>query len=187
MMNEAEQAVFDAIYGRRSVRSYVEGKPVEPEKILNLLKAAMAAPSACNIQPWDFIVVTEPERLDAIRASIAQFGSYNAPLAIVVCSYPGYIPWEGDDGVVDCSAATENMLIAAKAMGLGSVWIGGFDSNALRQILEIPATAVPKAMVYFGYPVEQPEPRTKYLEEAVHWQKYDAARPHPTRPGNILA
>lgn len=185
-MTEYEEHVFQALYARRSVRAYVEDKAVEPDKIRKLLHAAMAAPSACNIQPWEFIVVTEKARTDAIKASIRQWGDYNAPLVIVVCGYPDLIPWEGDHGVIDCSAAMENMLIAATAMGLGSVWIGGFDPDAIRELLNIPDRVVPVAMAYFGYPAESHEPRTQYLEEAVYWEAYDPERPHRRRPGSIL-
>lgn len=185
-MSLYEEHVFDAIFGRRSIRSYIEDQPVEPEKIRKLLEAAMAAPSACNLQPWAFIVVTEEERVGAIKDSIPRWADYNAPLIIVVCGYPDLIPWDGDDGVKDCSAAIENMLIAATAMGLGSVWIGGFDRSAIRELLDIPESVVPLGVVYFGYPAEQPEPRTKYLEEAVYWETYDPERGHGPRPGHIV-
>ena len=185
-MDPFEQHVFDAIYARRSIRAYQEGREVEQEKIMNLLKAAMAAPSACNIQPWEFVVVTDKETTSSIKQSIPQFGNYNAPLIIVVCSYAKYIPWENDEGLVDCSAAIENMLIAATAMQLGSVWIGGFDRAAIRSILDIPEHVVPAGVIYFGYPAEHPEPRTKYVEEAVYWQKYDPEREHEHRPGSLI-
>ena len=185
-MNLYEEHVFDAIFARRSVRSYIEDQQVEPEKIRKLLEAAMAAPSACNLQPWEFIVVTETERVEAIKASIRRWGDYNAPLIIVVCARPDLIPWEGDYGALDCAAAIENMLIAATAMGLGSVWIGGFDPSAIRELLNIPETVVPVGVVYFGYPAEEPGPRTKYLEAAVHWQEYDPERDRGPRPGHII-
>jgi nitroreductase len=186
-MNLFEEHVFSAIYGRRSIRAYVEGRTVEPEKIEKLLRAAMAAPSACNIQPWEFIVVTDKEKIAQIKQSIARWADYNTPLIIVVCSYTKYIPWEGDGGIVDCAAAIEYMLIAAAALELGSVWIGGFDPPAIRRLLEIPEHVLPAGVVYLGYPAEVKEPRTKYLEEAVYWQRYDPEREHPPRPGNILA
>jgi nitroreductase len=185
-LDQCEEHVFDAICGRRSIRTYIEGKEVEPEKIKRLLEAAMAAPSACNLQPWDFVVVTEKERVSAIKQSIERWGDYNAPLIIVVCGYPDLIPWDGDDGALDCAAAIENMHIAATAMGLGSVWIGGFDRAVIRELLNIPESVIPIGVVYFGYPAERPEPRTKYLEEAVHWQEYDPKREHPPRPGHII-
>ena len=71
-------------------------------------------------------------------------------------------------------------------MGLGSVWIGGFDPNAIRKLLDIPASVVPVGIVYFGYAAEQKEPRTQYLEEAVHWQKYDPEREHRPRSGSLV-
>ncbi len=185
-MNQYEKHVFDAIYGRRSVRNYVEGKEIERGKIVKLLKAGMAAPSACNIQPWEFIVVTDGDTVRRIRQSIERFGDYNAPMVMVVCSYPDFIPWEGDNGATDCSVAIENMLIAATAMDLGTVWIGGFDPGSIRQILDIPENVFPVGLFYVGYPAEQPEPRTQYLEEAVYWQKYDPEREHQPRPGNLL-
>jgi nitroreductase len=185
-MNEYEQHVFDAIYGRRSIRTYQEDKEVEHEKIVRLLKAGMAAPSACNIQPWEFIVVTDKAVTDLVKDSIPQFGNYNAPVVIVVCGYSEFIPWEGDPGTADCCAAIENMLVAATAMGLGSVWIGGFDAPSLRRLLDIPESVAPIGVVYFGYPAEEKEPRTQYLEEAVYWQRYDPERKHRPRPGNLI-
>ena len=186
LVSQVEQHVFDAIFGRRSVRAYLEGRDVEPAKIRRLLEAAMAAPSACNLQPWEFIVVTDPERVRAIKDSIARWGDYNAPLIIVVCGDPDRIPWDGDHGVLDCAAAIENMLIAAPALGLGGVWIGGFDRQAIRNLLEIPEPVVPVGVVYVGYPAEAHAPRTKYLDEAVHWQVYDAERERHPRPGRIV-
>jgi len=186
-MTQHEEHVFDAIYARRSIRAYAEDKEVEREKIVKLLKAAMAAPSACNLQPWEFVVVTEKEKVAAIKESIPRWGDYNAPVVIVVCGVPNLIPWEGDDGVRDVSAAIENMLIAATAMGLGTVWIGGFVSSSLRGILNIPETSVPLGVVYLGYPAQRPQPRTRYLEQAVHWEGYDAERTPQRRPGSILA
>ena len=184
-MTEREKHVFENIYARRSVRSFVDGKQVEKEKIVKLLEVAMAAPSACNIQPWEFIIVTKPEMLDAVKAVISQ-GNYNAPLIIVVCGYPGFIPWDNDVGTVDCAAATENMLLAAVAMDLGSVWIGSYDADALKRVLSIPEGVTPVGVVYFGYPAENPEPRTQYAEQAVYWEKYDANREHTKRLGSIV-
>lgn len=185
-MNQ-QNIVLDALYARRSVRSYVEGRRVEEEKIRQLLQAAMAAPSACNIQPWEFIVVSDDAKLQAMKDSIEKYAQYNAPLAIVVCGNPRWIPWEGDFGLIDCSAAMENMLIAANALGLGSVWIGGFRKDALRRILDIPEDVHPAAVAYFGYPAQaMPEPRTQYQEDAVHWQGYERGRAYPKRPGCIV-
>ena len=171
-----EAHVFQALYDRRSIRAYQESQPVEQDKLIQLLKAAMAAPSACNIQPWAFVVVSEPDGMARLRAAIGENGDYNAPAAFVVCGHPALIPWDGDEGLADCSAAIENMLTAATAMGLGTVWIGGFDRAVIRQLLGIPEDAAPLGIVYVGYPAESHAPRTQYLEEAVHWQVYDPTR-----------
>jgi nitroreductase len=184
-MDLYEQHVFDALFGRRSIRAYLD-RPVQHAKIVKLLQAAMAAPSACNIQPWEFVVVTDPERVRSIKQALADNGNYNAPLVIVVCGYADFIPWEGDHGTVDCCAAIENMLIAATALGLGSVWIGGFDPASIRALLDIPEEVFPVGIAYFGYAAEHKEPRTQYLEEAVYWQTYDPTRERRPRPGNLI-
>ena len=185
-MNKYEEIVFKAIYERRSTRNYIEGKPVEKEKITKLLKAAMAAPSACNIQPWEFIVVSEEKAVSAIKESIEKYGKWNAPLIIVVCGYKEFIPWEGDTWMLDCAAAIQNMLLASVALELGSVWVGGSDPKKIRKILDIPENVHPMGLVYFGYPNEEKPARTQYREQAVHWEKYDRNREHPPVPGNIF-
>lgn len=185
-MKKYEEMVFKALYERRSTRSFIEDRPVEKEKIIKLLQAAMAAPSACNIQPWEFIVVREKETIQRIKDSIEKYGNYNAPLMIVVCGYTEFIPWEGHHWIMDCSAAIENMLLAAVPLGLGSVWIGGSDAGAIRNILDIPEDVNPMGIVYFGYPARQQEPRTQYRQQAIHWDKYDKEREHRPVPGNIF-
>lgn len=180
--NQIEKNVFDAMYNRRSIRSYVEGKEVEHEKIIKLLKAGMAAPSACNLQPWEFIIITGKEALIEFKSCLGG-GKYNAPLAFVVCGNTSYIPWEGDTGTIDCSAAIENMMLAATVMGLGSVWIGDYDATKVCQLLDIPSHVVPISVVLFGYPAEQKAPRTQYNEAAIFWHKYDPNREHKPRGG----
>jgi len=184
-VNDKEKFVFESINERRSIRRYIDGKLVEQDKIIRLLEAAMAAPSACNIQPWEFIIVTKYNRINELKSAIFQ-GDYNTPLAIVVCGNPKFIPWENDIGVIDCAAAIENMLLAADSMGLGSVWIGGFNKDAVRSILSIPDDVHPVSVVYFGYPAEKPEPRKHYCKDAVHWEKYDTDRVQVKRPGCLV-
>ncbi len=180
------QSLLDVIYRRRSVRRYVEGKPVEREKIKVLLEAAMAAPSACNLQPWEFIVVDEPEAVAQLKQCIDKGNGryYNAPAAILVCGNTSYIPWESD-GAMDCSAAIENMLLAVTAMGLGAVWIGAIDSDAARAGFDIPENVAVISAVLLGYPAEEKQPRTQYTEEAIYWQKYDPQREHPSRTTDL--
>ena len=169
--------IIDTIMSRRSIRQFTP-EPVDPETLMLLLKAAMAAPTACNSQPWEFIVVTEPDRLGCIREKFL-FARYNAPAAIVVCANVGIAHNSAarDHWVMDCSAATENILIAAAGMGLGAVWIGVYPYQSrikiLAELLGIPEAVTPLSMVYVGHPAELKEPRTQYDEHRVYWQCYE--------------
>lgn len=173
---------IDAIYQRRSIRRYTQ-TPVEQEKIEALLKAAMAAPTAANCQPWEFIVVNDADKLAQIRESLI-FARYIAPAAIVVCGNMK-LAFKGQEQafwVQDCSAATENILLAATSMGLGSVWIGIYPGEskvkAVKSIFNIPAHVTPLCLVYLGYPAEQKRARTRYNQKRVYWQAYDPKRKH---------
>ena len=176
----SSQTVMEAILARRSIRNYIENKPVEREKIRVLLQAAMAAPSACNLQPWEFVVVDDPAELKELKAHI-HGGQNNAPMAMVVCARTAYVPWEGNGWQIDCAAAIENMMLAAVEMGLGSLWIGDFNRRSVCEYLYIPEGVAPVSVVYFGYPAETKRPVTRYKEEAVYWGKYDPDRPHAQR------
>ena len=168
--------ILETIFSRRSIRLYT-GQPVEPEKLLQLLQAAMAAPNACNSQPWEFVVVTEPEVMDQLRSRLYS-GHYNAPAAIVVC---GNLQIANNSAakyywVQDCSAATENILIAAAGLGLGTVWIGVYPLPSVikpvSEVLNIPENVIPLCVIYVGYPAVNPPARTQYDERRVYWQKY---------------
>jgi nitroreductase len=169
-------AILDAIFKRRSIRKYT-GQSVEPEKLDLLLKAAMAAPSAMNCKPWEFVVVTDPEKLAQFRKRLI-FGDRNAPAAIVVCGNPALStnPAARLFWVQDCSAATENILVAAVGLGLGTVWVGVHPVSkfvkTVRAILSIPKTVTPLCLIYIGYPVEEKPARTQYDEKRVHREAY---------------
>ena len=121
-------AVLENIHSRKSVRQYTS-EPVSEEAVEKMLRAGMAAPTAVNFQPWRFVVVTERERLDAM-AEVLPYAKMlkQAPLAIVVC---GETVWMGGNEnpywQQDCAAATQNILLAAEALGLGAVWTGGLS------------------------------------------------------------
>jgi len=179
--------ILETIFKRRSVRQFAP-RAVEPETIHSLLEAAMAAPNACNSQPWEFIVVTDGEILEKLRSKLLS-GRYNAPCAIVVCGNQSIANnsvarffW-----VQDCSAAMENLLLAAAGMGLGAVWIGVHPMPALvtavRTILNMPEAVTPLGIALVGYPAEGavPRPRTQYDEHRVHWQIYEARKHHPKK------
>ena len=168
---------LDFIFRRRSVRKFEE-RPVEQEKLVQLLEAGMAAPSANNGQPWEFVVVTDTDLLEKVR-KIAPYGNYNCAASIVVCgSIEKSTKPESSKSywIQDCTAAVENILIAAPALDLGTVWIGTYPREArvkgLQDLLGIPETVTPLAMVYVGYPKETPTPRTQYKEDRVHWNGY---------------
>jgi nitroreductase len=168
--------IMTHILSRRSIRKYTN-EPVSQEDILRLLQAAMAAPSATNRKPWEFVVVTEPEVLESLRR-VLPFGRYNAPAAIIVCGNMGRaLPWPARDfWIQDCSAATENILLAATGLGLGAVWVGvhpiGLLVKAVSRVLSLPKGVIPLGVVYVGHPAEAKAPRTQYDDKRVHWQKY---------------
>jgi nitroreductase len=166
---------LEAILTRRSVRKY-DSRPVADELVTELLRAAMAAPSAGNQQPWHFIVVRDRALLDGI-ADFHPYGAMTrqAALAIVVCAdlrleqRPGF--W-----VQDCSAATQNLLLAAHARGLGAVWLGVHPRpervEATRALFSLPEHVVPLAIVPLGYPAETPSPTDRYDPRRVHLDRW---------------
>ncbi len=175
--------IIDIILRRRSIRQFTN-QPVNQETLIFLLKAGMSAPTACNSQPWEFVVVTEQERLEHIRAKFL-FARYNAPAAIVVCGNVGIANNSAarEHWVQDCSAATENILIAATGMGLGAVWIGVYPYPSkikpLSEVLGIPENVTPLSMVYVGHPAETKASRTHYDEHKVYWQCYEPRKRKP--------
>lgn len=168
--------IIDTIYERRSIRKYQE-KMVEKEKLEILLKAAMAAPSAMNMKPWEFVVTTNPEIIQEIQSSL-MFGKYNAPAAIVVCGNTSFFKktLASKFWVQDCSAATENILLAAVSLGLGTVWLGVHPihnfKKRISEILSLPNNVEPLNVIYVGYPAEEKPPRTQYDPDRVHWENY---------------
>jgi len=172
-----EPQVIALLKARRSVRQFTD-ESVPPATLRLLLEAAMAAPSAAASDPWEFVVVTEPERLAALRKRLL-FGRYEAPAAVVVCGNTAVAHnsaarhyW-----LQDCSAAMENLLIAASGLGLGAVWIGLYPHEAaqaaVRQVLTISEGVVPMGLAYVGHAVETPSPRTRYDAHRVYWEQYE--------------
>ncbi len=167
---------LDSIFRRRSIRKYTD-QPVEPETLELLLKAAMAAPSAMNCKPWEFVIITDPEKLAQFRGRLI-FGNRNAPAAILVCGNPSLSinPAARLFWVQDCSLASENILIAAAGLGLGTVWVGVHPVaefvRIVREIVGLPKHITPLGLLYVGYPAEAKASRTQFDETRVHWQKY---------------
>jgi len=167
-----EDNVLSTIKKRRSIRKYTD-QAVTDEEIRQLLEAAMAAPSANNIQPWEFVVVKDPD----LKRELAQTHSWSdmaadAAVVFVVCGNER----ASRHWIEDASAATENLLLAATALGLGAVWVGVYpDSNReahVRQALGIPREMRVLCLVPVGHPAESKPPRTKYTESKVHYERW---------------
>jgi nitroreductase len=166
---------IDLILKRRSIRKY-EDKEVADDLIKCLLQAAMSAPSAVNQQPWHFFVIKNRGILNELAEIHSGFHNLRgSPLAILVCGEPGAAKlefyWEQD-----CSAASQNILPAAAALGLGAVWQGinprgGSDSDEIRRIVKLPENLKPFSLISIGYPAEFPKPSDRFNEARVHYVK----------------
>ena len=171
------QAAIENIMTRTSIRQYKD-QPVEQEKIDIMLKAAMAAPTAVNLQPWHFIVITDKQTIGLLSGKQPT----NAPLLIAMCgdtdktSTPDGKMKLPDFWVEDVSAATENLLLAAHALGLGAVWTGVYPAMErvaeVANVLNCPNNIVPVAVVRVGYPDESPAPKDKFKEENISYNKF---------------
>ena len=170
-------AVLENIHSRKSVRQYTE-EPVSAEQIETLLRAAMAAPTAVNFQPWRFVVVSEREELDAMAEALPYAKMLKqAPLAIIVC---GETTWfEGRENTYwqqDCSAATQNILLAAEALGLGAVWTGVYPNmelaRPLAEFLGLPGTVQPLCCIPIGHHDGTTQPKDKWKPENIHYEKW---------------
>ena len=175
--NNAADAVFENIFNRKSVRQFTS-EPVSNADIEAMLKAAMAAPTAVNYQPWRFVVVTERAKLDAM-ADILPYAKMlkQAPLAIVVC---GETTWMGGNEnpywEQDCSAATQNILLAAEALGLGAVWTGVFPNpelaDPLSEFLGLPENVQPLCAIPIGHHDGTTQPKDKWKPENIHYERW---------------
>ena len=166
---------MEAILSRRSIRKYTD-KKVSDEFVKELLEAAMSSPSAGNEQPWHFVAITDHKILDEIPRIHPYSGMLKeAPLAILICGDESLQKYEGY-WVQDCSAATENILIAANAIGLGGVWLGVYPIEdrvaGIRKLLGMPEKVIPFALLSIGYPAEQKPLADRYDESRVHHDKW---------------
>jgi len=175
MLQREEGSRMDIILKRRSIRRYT-GDPVSEQTIREVLEAAMCAPSAGNEQPWHFIVIRDRKILGQIPAIHPHaYMVPEAPIAVLVC---GDLRLDLHDGfwIQDCSAATENILIAVQAKGLGAVWLGVYPREdrvaGLRKLLEIPNHVIPFALVPIGHPAECRPSENRYNPSRVHFDKW---------------
>ena len=169
----------DMIFKRTSVRSYSD-KSISSEQIEKLMQAAMAAPSGCNAQPWEFLVIQNKGTMNKIM-EIHPFSSMlkEAPLVIMVCAdkekFPSKVPnvelWPQD-----CSAATQNIMLEAADMGIGSVWLGVHPREELQKplakLFELPQNIIPFSLISLGYPKGDVTPKNKFDKNKVHFEKW---------------
>ena len=171
--------IVEAIKGRRSIRAF-KNKKVAQETVEKLLDAARWAPSAGNIQPWEFIIVQKPEIKRAlVEAALDQTFIEEAPVVIVVCanesrSSQGYgIRGKTLYCIQDTAAAIQNLHLTAYSLGLGTCWIGAFREEKAREILKIPEGVRPLAIVPVGYPAETPPPRNRRpISQMFHYETF---------------
>jgi len=164
---------LELIKGRRSIRRY-RPEPVERDKVIYCLEAARWAPSAGNRQPWEFIVVTEPETRKRL-AEVHRWGRHmaEAPVVVVALADPSRDPsyWQQDLG-----AAIQNLMLAAYSQGLGTCWIGVSGNpeyeEKFREILGVPSHLRVVTAITLGYPAEAPSKDRRPLDEIVHWERY---------------
>jgi nitroreductase len=181
-MNSTPDEKIQFLFGRRSIRAYAPGDVTEAE-VTQMLQAAMAAPSAVAKDPWRFVVIRKRETLSAIAAALPN-GSMmaTAPVGVVVC---GDLEAAHDRQLSyllqDCSAAIENLLLAAHALGLGACWLGVHPREdrvaKLKALLELPSSVIPVAGIAIGRPGEIKEPRTRFNPALVHREKWGAKLP----------
>ena len=179
--DQGGNAALDNIFNRKSVRSYTE-QALSAEQIETLLRAAMSAPSGMNLQPWRFVVVTDAK----VRSELGGL-SAKAPAVFVVCGetmMKGRPSEEGAEAPLipngnwnaDCAAATENLLLAAEAIGLGAVWTACYPyeerMNQVRTVLGLPDSVTPYCVVPVGYPAGDDQPKDKWKPENIHYDKW---------------
>jgi len=171
-MATMEKGLLEIIRSRRSIRSY-ESKEVPREVLERLVEAARWAPSGSNLQPWQFVIVTDEER----RREVGRWARFlfvkshhvsEAPAVIVICGNP-----RSPFYLVDCALAGANILMEATALGLGTCWIGAFNEERIKEVLGIPPNLRVVALITVGYPAENPSPPPRIpLEEVLHWEGY---------------
>jgi nitroreductase len=176
-MTEKAKVILDNILSRKSVRHFT-GAEVTRDQLELLLKAGMAAPSANNRQPWAFVAITERRIMDRLAEGLpyakmlAQAGG-----AIAVCGDMNKIdPAKKEYWVQDCSAASQNILLAAGACGLGAVWTALYPYkerySLVQEAVSLPDHVIPLCIIPIGHPTGEDQPKEKFIRENIHWNKW---------------
>ncbi|MBO4566492.1 MAG: nitroreductase family protein [Bacteroidales bacterium] len=170
-----KQTVLDNILSRKSVRSYTD-QPISSEQVETMLRAAMAAPSGRNIQPWRFVVVTGQAAKEKMAVGFNKMIA-EAPVVIAVCGKTTKKTGEANlNWTADCAAATENLLLAAEALGLGAVWTACYPyeerMNPAIEALGLPDDVKPYSIIPVGYPAGNEMPKDKWKPENIHYERW---------------
>lgn len=176
--NKAD-VVMANILSRKSVRSYTD-EAVSRQQLDTLVRAAMAAPTGKDMRPWKFVVIDDKNVMKQLAAQLPKAKMLTeAQAAILVC---GDLSIKDKDGksstnwAFDCSAASENLLLQAEAMGLGAVWTGVYPyderMDAIKKVVELPDSIVPFSLIPIGHPKGDPQPKDKYDKDNIHYNKY---------------
>ena len=172
---QEQQSALDNIFARKSVRSYTD-EPVSPEQVETILKAAMAAPSGMNMQPWRFVVVTDQKVKDKLAVGFNKMIA-KAPVVIIVCGKTtNKLGAPNKNWTADCAASTENLLLAVEALGLGAVWTACYPyedrMNPTVEALGLPENISPYCIVPIGHPAGNDKPKDKWKPENIHYEKW---------------
>ncbi|MGD0275761.1 MAG: nitroreductase family protein [Syntrophales bacterium] len=168
---------FSVIHSRKSVRNYTDAS-VSKADLEKIIRAGMAAPTAVNMQPWSFLVVTERKRLDTLAEGLPNAKMlFKAGAAIIVCTEADKAYNKNKDfAVIDASLAGENILLAVEALGLGGIWTAAYPHadrmNHVRSALDIPKDVIPLNVIPIGIPSGADKPKDKYKKDKVHWERW---------------
>jgi len=171
------EEMLSVLSSRKSVRNFT-GAAVNKADLDKILRAGMSAPTARNMQPWSFVVVTERAKLDALAAGLPYAKMLSkAGAAIIVCTEPDKAAGESKEfAVIDASLAGENILLAIEALGLGAVWTAAYPDadrmKHLRTVLNIPPDVIPLNVIPVGVPTGEDKPKDKFKKEKIHWEKW---------------
>ena len=168
---------LSVIHSRKSVISFT-GEGVSTENLDTIIRAGMAAPTAVNKQPWSFVVVTDRKKLDALAAGLPNARGINkAGAVIIVCTEPEKANLQSKDfAIIDATLASENILLATEALGLGGHWTASYPyedkMKHVRTVLGIPASVIPLNVILVGVPTGEDKPKDKYRKDKIHWGQW---------------
>jgi nitroreductase len=175
--SEIAKDTFSVIYSRKSVKSFT-GANVSTENLDKIIRAGMAAPTAVNKQPWSFVIVNDKKKLNELAAGLPNArGIDKAGAVIIVCTEPEKANLQSKDfAIIDASLASENILLAIEAMGLGGHWTASYPyedkMKHVRTVLGIPTNVIPLNVILVGVPTGEDKPKDKYQKDKIHWGKW---------------